>query len=462
MRVKKLTAQGDALEASLARRSAPLRALTALPSLTTITNRVAETLPKDGALIEFIAYKDRPLLRDPGKPLARQLAQPRYLALVLFPDASTHALDLGPAEPIDRAAARLRDALARRDAAYQTSAEELYELAFEPLMPLLGDTRRLFLSPDGQLNLIPFAALHDGNQFLVDSFDFTYLTSGRDLLPRPKGKTPSRGVAVFADPDFGSSSPVAAASANGAPIVAERSGPDENLFTTLRASLGNQPWAPLPGTRQEAEAIRRLVPQAQVFLGSEATKKRLLSLPTPSVLHLATHGFFLKDTQASESSRAVGSFGAIGASDALQLPQDPLLRSGLVLVGKRDTSLVTALELAGLDLWGTELVVLSACDTGRGDIKPGQGVYGLRRALSVAGAETVVMSLWKVNDNTTSQLMEDYYRNLLAGQGRGAALREAMRSLRLTHPHPHYWAPFIAMGRDAPLRSVARSTPGSS
>jgi CHAT domain-containing protein len=115
---------------------------------------------------------------------------------------------------------------------------------------------------------------------------------------------------------------------------------------------------------------------------------------------------------------------------------------------------MTALELAGLDLWGTELVVLSACDTGRGDITLGQGVYGLRRSLVVAGAETVVMSLWKVDDASTSLLMEAYYRNLLAGQGRASALREAMRSLRVSRSNPHYWAPFIALGRDAPLRAL--------
>lgn len=121
---------------------------------------------------------------------------------------------------------------------------------------------------------------------------------------------------------------------------------------------------------------------------------------------------------------------------------------------------MTALELAGLDLWGTQLVVLSACDTGRGDVKLGQGVYGLRRAFVVAGAETVVMSLWKVRDDTTPQLMEAYYRNLLAGQGRASALREAMRTLRLSKPHPYYWAPFIALGRDTPLRSFT-GTPSS-
>jgi CHAT domain-containing protein len=121
--------------------------------------------------------------------------------------------------------------------------------------------------------------------------------------------------------------------------------------------------------------------------------------------------------------------------------------------------MVTALELAGLDLWGTQLVVLSACDTGRGEVKRGQGVYGLRRSLVVAGAETLVVSLWKVNDQTTRTMMERYYRNLLAGQGRTAALKSAMLSLRTQYPHPHFWAPFIAVGRDTPLRPLARSSP---
>jgi CHAT domain-containing protein len=154
-------------------------------------------------------------------------------------------------------------------------------------------------------------------------------------------------------------------------------------------------------------------------------------------------------------------------------PPDPLLRSGLLFAGANapapeasssahpppDSALATALELAGLNLWGTQLVVLSACDTGRGDVQLGQGVYGLRRAFMVAGAETVVMSLWKVNDETTRSLMEAYYTNLLAGQGRATALREAMRTVQRAHAHPYYWAPFIAMGRDTPLRLRAPSSP---
>lgn len=115
---------------------------------------------------------------------------------------------------------------------------------------------------------------------------------------------------------------------------------------------------------------------------------------------------------------------------------------------------MTALELANLNLWGTQLVVLSACNTGQGLSMPGQGVLGLRRSLMAAGTETLVTSLWKVDDETTSELMDAYYHNLVTGQGRAVALREAMRTLRKKYPHPHFWAPFIAIGNDDPLRGV--------
>ncbi|WP_240360439.1 CHAT domain-containing tetratricopeptide repeat protein [Pyxidicoccus caerfyrddinensis] len=464
-RLKQLAAEGDALEADLARRSAPLRALTALPSTADIVDRVAQALPRDGALVELISYEDRPLVPEPGTPESGVPSELRYLALVLFPDSRILALDLGPAGPINSAASRLRDAMANRDAAFQPQARALYRRVFQPLLPLVGKTRHLFLSPDDQLSLVPFAALHDGRQFLVDAFDFTYVTSGKDLLPRPQETISADSVVVFADPDFSAPLPPSPPSSAEAPAPAARSASAERFFSSLHEGEVQRAWTttPLPGTRREAESIHRLFPQARLILGPDATKERLLHLSTPGILHLATHGFFLDDAPAAPQSRAVGTFGALGEDPLASRPPDPLLRSGLLLAGEvasasstpPDHALVTALELAGLDLWGTQLVVLSACDTGRGDVKLGQGVYGLRRSFIVAGAETVVMSLWQVKDDTTTQLMEAYYRNLLAGQGRASALREAMRSLRASRPHPHYWAPFIVLGRDAPLRAPA-------
>jgi CHAT domain-containing protein len=232
-------------------------------------------------------------------------------------------------------------------------------------------------------------------------------------------------------------------------------------------------------SRKEAEAIKRLFPQAELLLGSEASKEALLKLETPSLLHIATHAYFqeegavpaasrVEDASSLGAARKVGNSGAIADVGPNRSP-DPLLRSALVLAGgnapttqlgsyRWEDSVVTALELAGLNLWGTQLVVLSACDTGRGDVKPGQGVYGLRRALVVAGAETVVTSLWPVNDVTARELMEAYYGNLLAGQGRIEALHEAMKALRQKKPHPQSWAPFIAIGQDSPLRGLAPHT----
>lgn len=460
-RLQELTGQGNALEAELAKRSAPLRALAALPPLSRIVGRVAAALPQEGALIEFIAYEDRPLVPKAGIPMSQQSYPLRYLALVLLPDATIRFCDLGPAEPIDAAASRLRDALASRDAAFQPLAQALYQLVFQPLVPLLGKAHRLFLSQDGQLGLVPFAVLHDGRRFLVDAFDFTSVTSGKDLLPRTQKTAPAASIAVLADPAFRAVPSAQAFTLAGVSALPERSGSRDGPSSARAAAL-----VPLPGTRQEAEAIQRLLPQARLFLGPEATKERLLHLPAPGILHLATHGFFLEDVSGPSQSRAVGHFGALAEDVFTESPSDPLLRSGLFFAGASDPvvgassgtpsplegTLVTALELAGLNLWGTQLVVLSACDTGRGDVKLGQGVYGLRRAFIVAGAETVVMSLWKVNDDSTQQLMEAYYRNLLAGQGRATAMREAMRWLRAIHPHPYHWAPFIVLGQDAPLR----------
>lgn len=463
--VDQLTQEGEALEADLASRSTALRSLSALPAPAEIVKRVSQRLSPDSVLVELVAYHDHSLVFEPGSVPSQNRGGAHYLALLLFSNGDTRAVDLGPAAPIDCATQQLLNALEVHGQPYMRAAQTLYQLTFQPLRPLLGDKPHLLISTDGQLDLIPFDALHDGSGFLVDTFDIIYLTSGKDLLPRPGGITTSHSIVVVAAPDF--DSPLATPPPIQDMILARHTAaPKRGVVSFGRAPY----WDPIPGTRQEANAIQDLLSHVQVVEGHAATKDMVLGLNAPGVLHIATHvmirptlnaqeGAFLRNKCAAGLSREIGEEG---------LPMtlfDPLLRGALVLAGandpgtlaaphRREDSLVTALELAGLNLWGTQLVVLSACDSGRGDIALGQGVYGLRRALMLAGAETVVTSLWKVDDGITAELMTSYYGGLLDGQGRATALHEAMKKLRKTQPDPHYWAPFIAVGQDLPLQGV--------
>ena len=206
---------------------------------------------------------------------------------------------------------------------------------------------------------------------------------------------------------------------------------------------------------KEAEAIKTLWPQATVLVRDKATKEALKQVAAPNILHVATHGFFLEDRDKKTRGGRETTNGEIPASEI----KDPLLRSGLLLAGfnlhkhDADNGVLTAKEAAGLDLWGTKLVVLSACDTGIGDVKNGEGVYGLRRALVLAGSETQVMSLWPIYDYVSRELMTAYYTGLKKGQGRGEALRQVQLQMlkKRGREHPFYWASFIPSGEWANL-----------
>jgi CHAT domain-containing protein len=143
--------------------------------------------------------------------------------------------------------------------------------------------------------------------------------------------------------------------------------------------------------------------------------------------------------------------------------ESPLLRSGLALAGANtwlrggsppvdaEDGLLTAEDVSGLDLRDTEMVVLSACETGLGDVRTGDGVYGLQRAFTLSGARTLVMSLWKVPDLQTEELMVAFYRRLLAGEPRALALRAAQREIREKYPEPLFWGGFVCQGDPGPL-----------
>jgi CHAT domain-containing protein len=351
-------------------------------------------------------------------------------------------VDLGEAAAIDRSITALRQALRdpkRTDVKQRARAVD--ELVMSPVRALLGKTRWALLSPDGSLNLIPFAALVDErNQYLITRYSFSYLTSGRDLLRLRIARENRNDPLIVADPAFGE--------IEEAPAAADR---DVGL-----ADLSQLRLRRLPGTASEAQALKALLPRATVLTEERATEAALKQVSSPSILHIATHGFFLKDAEAApENSRDIGLPGEGALTGvAPDRVENPLLRSGLVLAGANnrrsgeEDGVLTALEVAGLDLWGTKLVVLSACNTGVGEVKNGEGVYGLRRALALAGAESQVMSLWSVSDRGTRDLMVSYYRALRRGEGRGEALRQVQLHMlgSKDRQHPYYWASFIQSG----------------
>lgn len=224
----------------------------------------------------------------------------------------------------------------------------------------------------------------------------------------------------------------------------------------------------LPATKEEVEAIAALMgrDRCELFTGRQALEEVLMSRKSPRILHLATHGFFLDDQglpQAEEGLRGisiVAKDSPAGRKAAIKI-ENPLLRSGIVLAGANramtsegsTTGIVTAEKILGLRLRGTDLVVLSACETGMGEVKNGEGVYGLRRAFTQAGARSIVMSLWDVPDLETKELMVSFYRNILSGKmRRDEALRQAvLRQMetvkgRYGESNPRYWGAFVFLG----------------
>jgi CHAT domain-containing protein len=226
---------------------------------------------------------------------------------------------------------------------------------------------------------------------------------------------------------------------------------------TTANDLSGVYFAPLPETALEASAIKSQFPEAQLLTGMRASESAIKQIQAPSILHVATHGFFLEDpkrTQTIDNSQDK----VRGAHPDTDL-ENPLLRSGLALAGANlrhsgpAKGILTALEASNLNLWGTKLVTLSACDTGVGEVRNGEGVYGLRRAFVLAGAESVVMSLWPVSDYATREIMASYYKGLKKGLGRGEALRQTKLAMlkRKDRQHPFYWASFIQSGEWASL-----------
>jgi CHAT domain-containing protein len=416
---------------------------------------VGRAVPPGTSLIEYVRLPllfDFLALRGRGKSYAQSV---HYLAFVTSgPSDEPSLIDLGEAEPLDRLVNAFRAGvtgeaglrgLSREPCQQDVGADDdsgqrLRAAVFDPLAGALGAGRRLLLAPDGDLNQMPFEALPLGDgRHLLDPYRMSYVTVGRDVLRfRARSGRPPGEPLVAADPDFdlgvGADTPTPAA-----PVPFRLSRDlDSNRYHFAR----------LPGTCAEGECVAGRL-GVQPLLAGAALEGRLKTCRSPRILHLATHGFFLPDqprylNQFGRNLELLGG-GSEPGFGRLSGPgmESPMLRSGLALAGantflrgaalptEAEDGLLTAEDVTGLDLLDTELVVLSACETGLGAVHAGEGVFGLRRAFIVAGARTLVMSLWKVPDLATAFLMDRFYDNLLTrGLDRDLALRDAQRATR--------------------------------
>lgn len=453
------------LEAEVARRSADYRREQELWEVD--AEKVASGLPNNSVLVEYMKFDRLTTGRE---------TEPHYLLLVLDSQGEVFVSDLGSSEQIDSLVTLYRshfhDVSERGGSSfsadlesYKDIASKLYERIWKPVEQKLSGGDLTFIAPDGALNLVSFAGLTaaDG-KYLIESHPIQYLSSGRDLVRLKHMVEPGTGLFALGDPDF-DASPSARLSSEAA--LAQVPESDSLFFCRLRnvrsgcEALHEIRVLPLPGTRAEVERIsevweRESGEPCSAFFGPEASEDKFKrSAPGSRVIHLATHGYYAEgDCQPDLPKRRIGmSEGFVG--------ENPLLLSGLFLAGANlhgegadslgvEDGILTAEEVTGMDLEGTKWVILSACESGLGEVKAGEGVYGLRRAFQMAGARTVISALWPVSDKATADMMSCLYgfeEDNLALAMQSLAKRKLEELRKRNQPdHPYLWAPFIAVG----------------
>lgn len=439
---------------------------------------VRQALPPESAFIDIAKFS----VHDFSASESPSTWKPaHYVAWVTHKSDEVPAIvDLGRAAEIDRLIIRVRESLQKTIQQISSSSEEavanelrqdlqaLSERIWQPLEPELKDARQIIISPDGDLWLVPWNALVTGQEsdqkFLLESHTIRLAVSGRDLVRTP-GHFVTQAPVILANPKFDQQ-------------LAEKRSSIQAVFRSLLPTVnsaiqeisagllrGNVP--PLPNTAIEAAAIQPNLEsysgqKAQVYLDRYALEQVAKALHSPRILTFATHGFFLpaQEIRVDEGPPS-------GETRTVRLDQDgkaienPLLRCGLLLAGCNnrdavvadDDGILTGLEIVDIDLQGTELVVLSACETGIGDIRNGEGVAGLRQAFQLAGAQAVVSTLWQVPDRDSALLISRFFEELAAGKSKADALRNAqlerieIRRERYGAAHPFFWAAFTLTGR---------------
>ena len=346
--------------------------------------------------------------------------------------------------------------------------KEIYNQIWSEIDKKLDGIETIYLSPDGVFNKINLNTLinPETGKFLIDELNIHLMTSTRDLSDKSKFKVygnlmmPDNNAVLFGNPAFNLNY------IDDGDMDSQELYAGTSLKRVLSASMERGAITPLPGTEKEINLISEQLNnkhwKTETFFGKNALEKNIKSLESPKILHIATHGVFLEDLETEKST--------LGIENERYI-ENPLLRSMLLFAGSARTisgatggdsperdlndinggswgedGILTAYEVINLDLEGTELVVLSACKTGLGEVKNGEGVYGLQRAFQVAGAKTIIMSLWSVDDKTTQELMTSFYEKWLSGMNKRQAFNKAQAEMKGKYSQPYYWGAFVMVG----------------
>ncbi len=448
---EKLSTEVEQLEGGLARKVAGLGKARRALSIT--VPQVQAVLPKQTVLIELLRYSHY---------LGKTKSEDSYGAGVISPNGEPKWVSLGTAAEIEKAVKLYQKSVRGKtdEATLAKVLKALEQRVWAPIEKALpAETKTVIISPDGELSFVSFATLlAPDDRFLAEKYAIQYVASGRDLL-RESTPSGSPTTVVFANPDFGSQA-IAQAPASSSAVA---------LRSLEMRDLQSMRLSALPGTAREAADLeKREGKAAKVFLGPNATEAELRQVSSPRILHLATHGFFLPEVELGKQAKPLLQPIELGKqTNPLQFQpgeipkiklENPMYRNGLALAGAQRTfkawsvgevppppvdndGIVTAEEVGGLKLNGTWLVVLSACDTGSGEARAGEGVMGLRRGFIQAGAQNLLMTLWPINDQATVKIMLDFYeaadKSHNAPQALAEVQRDALVELRSQHGREH-------------------------
>ena len=453
LKVEVLKAQLEALEADLATRLKPLNRLDEQLA----PSAIIKGLATDQVLIDFQVFTQRQFnayTNDNG-----EAGVSKTMAIVTNPSNQTRVqlIDLGDSKEIEQLVMELRLAVSEQQSnkSITQASKALYNRLWKPILPLLGNKKKVVISPDGVLNLLPFSLLetNEGTR-LIDSYSLGIVGNPQDIL-QTKALRKKRNATIFSAPLY---EPEQKSQYLGN-SESERS-------STIGVQVADLHFSALPGTLKEGKAISGLLDkngvQSSLYFLEQATEERLKSLDKPQILHLASHGYFLNSANSISQSTSRGISVMPTESNSLVFTESKLdfnalmTRSGLALTNAnirpssddKEDGILTAMEASGLNLDDTDLVVLSACDTGVGEIRIGEGVYSLQRAFKEAGAKSVLYTLWPVSDEGTQLFMQSFYKNYLVIGNAQEALIKTQQTFSKgdVWNSPLYWAGFIVSG----------------